>query len=101
MDPQPVSLNRTEDRQIEIVWSDGFEQRIPFRRLRDRCPCASCRTPEGSADEPENPLQVLSAAETLPLDIVAMRPVGNYAYNIQFSDGHTTGIFTFDLLRNL
>jgi DUF971 family protein len=48
-----------------------------------------------------NALPVLSIAETMPLDIVLMHPVGNYAYNIHFSDGHSSGIFTFELLRSL
>ena len=46
-------------------------------------------------------LPVLSAAETQPLTIRAMTPVGNYAYGIAFSDGHDTGIFTIDYLRKL
>ena len=99
MTAHPVDLKRTEDRHIEIHWSDGIQQRIPYRLLRDRCPCAACRKPE--EQDAGRELRVLAPAETLPLDIVSMRPVGNYAYNIQFSDGHNTGIFTFDLLRGL
>jgi DUF971 family protein len=40
-------------------------------------------------------------AEARPLTILGMRPVGNYAYSISFSDGHDTGIFTLELLRSL
>lgn len=100
MSVYPVKLNRTDDRHIEIVWSDDFQQRTSYRHLRDHCPCATCRQP----DEPKQAnagLKVLTAAETMPLEILAMSPVGNYAYNVQFSDGHNTGIFTFDLLRSL
>jgi DUF971 family protein len=43
----------------------------------------------------------LSVAEAQPLAVQRMRPVGNYAYNIQFSDGHDSGIFSFDLIRSL
>jgi DUF971 family protein len=46
-------------------------------------------------------LPVLSAAEAAPLTINGMKPVGSYAYAIAFSDGHDTGIFTFELLREL
>ena len=99
MSPQPVELRRTEDRHIEIQWSDGFQQRISYRMLRDNCPCATCREPVDTP--PETGLRVLSAAETIPLEVQAMRPVGNYAYNIQFSDDHNSGIFTFNLLRKL
>jgi DUF971 family protein len=44
---------------------------------------------------------VLSAAETQPLAIRDMKPVGNYAYAISFSDGHDTGIYTIEYLREL
>ena len=36
-----------------------------------------------------------------PLKIIAMKPVGNYAYSIAFSDGHDTGIYTLELLQEL
>ncbi len=44
---------------------------------------------------------VLGAAEARPLRIEGMRPVGAYAYNIAFSDGHDSGLFTFERLRGL
>jgi DUF971 family protein len=44
---------------------------------------------------------VLKNVQSQPLTIAAMEPMGNYAYAIQFSDGHDTGIFAFDLLRQL
>ena len=45
-------------------------------------------------------LPVLSAAEAQPLRIDAMSPVGQYAYSIDFSDGHSSGIFTFAMLHD-
>jgi DUF971 family protein len=44
---------------------------------------------------------MLGAAQLAPLSIVGMKPVGNYAYTIAFSDGHDTGIYSFELLREL
>ena len=107
--PTPVRLEKTKDRHLLIQWSDDVEQQISFRRLRDNCCCANCidKRMESLKEKPSeenelgNPLPVLSLAETLPLDIVSMHPVGNYAYNILFSDGHSAGIFTFELLRGL
>jgi len=46
-------------------------------------------------------LPTLTMAEAQPLRIVGMQPLGNYAYNVAFSDGHDTGIYTFELLREL
>ena len=103
--PMPIGLEKTEDRRLRINWSDGVEQLLSTRLLRDRCPCATCidkrmgkETEEVKAQSGQLP--VLSAAQARPLEISKMQPVGNYAYNIQFSDEHTSGIYTFDLLRS-
>jgi DUF971 family protein len=98
----PLKLARSGDSAISIDWSDGQRCVYTFRQLRDACPCATCRE-KRSAPEPavSNLLPVLSAAEARPLSITGMQPVGNYAYSIEFSDGHDTGIYTLDLLRQL
>jgi len=99
----PVRLEKTGSRELCIEWNDGVTQLISFRKLRDGCQCATCMDKRMKEQKNENRggLPVLSAAEARPLDIEKMLPVGNYAYNIQFSDGHSTGIFTFELLRQL
>ena len=100
--PHPIELKKTDERSLSIVWSDSVKQTIPFRTLRKACRCANCMTEREKAiqePEPLNALPVLSAAEARPLDIEQMHPVGNYAYNIHFSDGHSAGIFTFEMLR--
>ncbi len=103
--PVPIGLTKTDDRHLVIKWSDGIEQAISVFQLRKGCECATCIEKRTGAalkkDEPTGLLPVLSAAEARPLEIIRMRPVGNYAYNIQFSDDHTTGIYTFELLRSL
>jgi DUF971 family protein len=102
MNPQPVSLKATEDRALEMEWSDGVRLRYPFVKLRDSCPCATCREKKrAKAEKPKNILSILKAEETVPLTIMGMKPVGNYAYNITFSDGHSSGLFTIELLRSL
>ena len=101
MHPYPVALEIIEDSALQIDWSDGERRRYAFRELRDHCPCAMCDDkPTGQQPEP-TPLTVLSAAEAQPLRIQAMKPVGNYAYAIDFSDGHNTGIFRLKYLRQL
>jgi DUF971 family protein len=98
----PTHLEKSADRQLILHWSDGLRQCIPFRALRDACPCANCkehRLAEASG-KPAGQLPVLSAEQLVPLDISHMSPVGNYAYNIVFNDGHSSGIFTFELLRS-
>lgn len=100
----PVALKKTEDRKLLIEWDDGTVQEIPFRVLRESCRCAVCnakREKELKSPPPMGALNVLSAAEVAPLDIEKMHPAGNYAYNILFSDGHSTGIYTFEMLRGI
>ena len=71
------------------------------RELRDKCPCATCREKRTAPAPPSNMLNILSPAETQPLRIAAMKPTGRYAYAIDFSDGHDTGIFTLESLREM
>jgi DUF971 family protein len=79
---------------------DGVEQRIPWRTLREHCPCATCR--QKRSDPAPPPLfNILKPEEANPVQATAMSPIGNYAYQIDFSDGHKTGIFSLELLREL
>lgn len=99
-DMTPVELSVQEPNKLLIVWSDGQRREYPFAELRSRCPCATCREKRNAEQEP-NPFAVISQTEAQPVRIAGMQPVGNYAYQITFSDGHDTGIFTIDFLREL
>lgn len=101
-DVMPTGLRIVDGGMLEITWSDERVQLIPLSDLRKVCPCATCREKrKADDDKPKGMLPVLTMAEAAPLKIVHMRPVGNYAYNVAFSDGHDTGIFTFELLRSM
>ena len=109
----PVDLSINDENSLVIHWSDGLVQTIPVASLRKQCPCANCRAqrmdgddepPPESTTQPESPdtstgfrLPVVSG----PVSIERMAPMGNYAYNIRFSDGHQTGIFSFEFLRQV
>ena len=101
MPPLPTKLELTPGNRLRIAWSDAQVREYSFRELRDHCPCATCR--EKRKAPPASPLQlpIISAAEAQPLRITAMKPVGNYAYSIDFSDGHNTGIYTLESLREM
>lgn len=102
MDAYPTKLNQTTDRILEIGWNDDVSQRIPIDDLRKVCPCATCREKRNAeANKPKSLLPVLTKSEAAPIQIARMQPVGNYAYNIHFSDGHHSGIFTFEFLRGM
>lgn len=98
--PQPTDLNLVAPDRLAIAWSDGQRREYAVRELRDACPCATCREKRLNPRPPEL-LPVLAPAETRPLRITAMQPVGRYAYAIHFSDGHDTGLFTLEQLRAL
>ncbi len=103
--PLPTSIARRETEPgrppaIEILWSDGRTAIYPPRLLRDACPCATCRD-KRAAPVATTLLPVLTPHEALPLAVVGMTPVGQYAYSIEFSDGHSSGIYTLDYLREL
>jgi DUF971 family protein len=97
----PLSVAIDAQGRLEIVWEDGVTQRLDVARLRRQCPCARCRESRQAAAVESNPLRQLPAHENPDVRIVAMQPTGRYAYNIHFSDNHSSGIFTLEFLRSL
>lgn len=102
--PLPTGIRRVSAAggadAIEIEWSDGIRTRYAPRLLRDACPCATCRE-KRTAPAPLGGLTVLRPEELVPLAVTGMHPVGQYAYSIGFTDGHDTGIYTLEYLREL
>lgn len=101
MTVQPTDLKLLSPDRLQITWSDGEVREYAVRELRDNCPCASCLEKRRSPPPPSSELPVISQAEAAPLQISAMKPTGHYAYSIEFSDGHDTGLFTLEHLREL
>ena len=107
MEILPESIARDGENAIKITWTDGRTTRLTAARLRAACPCATCREKkrgdESSSEKPAMPkmLPVLKPAEAQPLTITSMRPVGTYAYNIAFSDGHSSGLYQLEMLYSL
>lgn len=96
MNPTPTSLRALTDAgMLEIAWSDGSAYCLPFKLVRAECPCAQC-IHEITGERILNP-------SSIPEDI---RPVelgysGNYALRIVWSDGHASGIFTWERLHGI
>lgn len=93
--PIPHAINRRDDGLL-IEWDQpGHEGFFPARALRLACPCAVC-VEEMSGRPLLNPA-------TVPSDIrpVSLQLVGAYGLRINWSDGHETGIYTFELLLRL
>jgi DUF971 family protein len=95
----PTKLELADQDRLQVTWSDGTVRQVMVRELRGSCPCATCR--EKRAAPSPTQLHILADADIQPVRITAMKPVGNYAYSIGFSDGHNTGIYTLESLREM
>jgi DUF971 family protein len=96
---KPTSLRRDGD-GLAIDWTDGAKTFVSFQTLRKHCPCASCNE---ERQKPADPFKLLSDREVTAgaPHPVKMSPRGHYAYQITWNDGHDTGIFTLEQLRQL
>jgi DUF971 family protein len=94
----PVALSKDGPDRLVIQWNDGHHSVYAWRHLRANCPCAGCRD---EREKPPDPFRILKPSELVALAPVSIAPVGRYAYKIVWSDGHDTGIFTLEHLREL
>jgi DUF971 family protein len=93
---EPVEIGPTADgARLAIRWADGHVSEYEPRYLRVHCPCAGC-VDELSGRRTLN-------ASAVPEDVypLAIRHVGRYALLFEWSDLHSTGIYTYELLRGL
>ena len=108
--PTSVKVNVSTGRGVDIEWGDGHASHYEFVYLREKCPCATCND---EREKKEHATVPGGAPGTLPgmgpsLPLYKPKPtarqakaVGNYAIQIDFSDGHTTGIYSFEYLRSV
>lgn len=91
MAPMPQDMTvHSQSRVLEVSFSDGATFRIPFELMRVRSPSAEVQG--------HGPGQETVQSGKRQVDLIALEPVGNYAVQPTFSDGHSTGIFTWDYL---
>jgi DUF971 family protein len=83
---------------LAIAWADGHESYLPLDRLRRECPCATCRG-EAEKDAAAGPLRVIRASAG-SATVARIVPVGTYALQIVWADGHDGGLYTYELLRS-
>jgi ATP-binding protein involved in chromosome partitioning len=93
--PVPDQYQVTEDGGLKIHWPDGHESVYNAFTLRVNCHCASC------VDEVTRKRLLDPKSVSLGIRLEDAIPVGRYALALVFSDGHQTGLYTFDRLRKL
>jgi DUF971 family protein len=94
-EPEHIAISKSKG--IKIDWKDQHHSQYPLAYLRDECPCATCTEPQKSN---------YSGSELFPmykpvLRMLDVEPIGSYAVRISWSDGHNTGIYSFDHFRRI
>jgi DUF971 family protein len=101
--PIDVKIHISTGAGVDITWSDAHTSHYEFAYLREHCPCATCRESHEKSHVHNGDI---AASPALPMfkprvTARAASSVGTYAVQIEFSDGHATGIFSFDHLREI
>ena len=84
--------------ELALSFTDGRELYLPLPLLRRACPCAAC---QGEPDALGRVIRPRVDYGPKSFDLVKFQPVGGYAIQLQWADGHSSGIFSFDYLRKL
>src|SRR5437868_9230912 len=99
-EPEHIAISKSSG--IKIDWRDGHHSDYSLSYLRDECPCATCTGAHGTEPQKSNysnpgPFPMFKPA----LRMNSVEAVGNYAIRMYWNDGHSTGIYSFDHLRNI
>jgi DUF971 family protein len=96
MSDPPTNIRALQAEQIlELTWPDNRVDRLLYRFLRSECPCAACRN-EWTGERMLDPASIRA-----DLKVESMQPVGTYAIQLGWNDGHSSGLFSWETLREL
>jgi DUF971 family protein len=96
MTEPPTNVRALQAEQVlEVTWPDNQVDSLPYRLLRSECPCASCRN-EWTGE------RILDPRAIRPdLKLEGMANIGTYAIQLSWNDGHSSGLFSWEVLRRL
>ncbi len=90
----PVKIKVIEKKKLLIIWDNGNESLLELRELRKRCPCATCLAER----EKQSKMYIPLFAEN-QVTVNSIAQVGNYAVQITWNDGHSSGIYEYQFLK--
>lgn len=102
MATQPIEIELDRGGELRITWADGTRSRCALAALRRACPCAACRAQREAVRGPGVLPVVPPAAEERGMALAdTAELVGHYGLRITWNDGHSAGIYDYELLRSL
>lgn len=93
VEPRPVKIELSSSGDLRIEWDDGRTSAIAPRQLRAECPCAGC------VEEWTGKRLVVLKDVDEQVRVKELATVGTYALQIHWTDGHSTGLYSFGQLR--
>ena len=96
----PKALKKLDPLLITCEWQGGFKSTISLEKLRSECPCAECQNERRNTDTKIN-IPMLKTFKVGMNDLKSLEKVGNYALRAIWGDGHDTGIYDWEYLRNV
>jgi ATP-binding protein involved in chromosome partitioning len=91
----PVKLKIVDKKKLLINWNDGSEDLLQLRDLRKFCPCATCL-----AERERQSKMFIPLFSENQITAKSIKQVGNYAIQIEWNDGHNTGLYEYKFLKN-
>lgn len=95
----PKSIKRPYPGCLQAEWDDGFSSIIKLENFRKECPCADCREKKESNIGINK--FIMPTIKPEQYDLKKLTPVGNYAINALWGDGHDSGIYPWEYFREL
>lgn len=93
--PAPKSIRQVDESTLGIIWDDDHDSVYSVKKLRESCPCANC------IDEWSGEKLIVPGSITMDIRPKNIKAVGLYAIQFSWNDGHDTGLYTHELLRQL
>ena len=104
--PTSVKIHISTGAGVDITWADGHSSHFDFIYLREHCPCATCNDERAKKESLAETSPAFAASHALPMfkpkpRAQSAQAVGQYAIQVFFPDGHSTGIYSYELLRSI